>query len=61
MERIGSIARDLGVSPDWIRRLEREGRIPRVRRDLNGHRRFDAETVEQIRALLFKNRKEKNG
>ncbi len=33
---IGEAARRLGVTPKHIRVLEREGRIPPARRDLNG-------------------------
>jgi DNA-binding transcriptional MerR regulator len=33
---IGEIARLLGCTPEHIRTLEREGRIPPARRDLNG-------------------------
>ncbi len=33
---IGEAARRLGVTPKHLRGLEREGRIPSVRRDFNG-------------------------
>jgi DNA-binding transcriptional MerR regulator len=33
---IGEAARQLGVTPKHLRLLEREGRIPPPRRDLNG-------------------------
>lgn len=33
---IGETARRLGVTPKHLRVLEREGRIPPARRDLNG-------------------------
>ncbi len=33
---IGQAARDLGVTPEHIRNLEREGRIPPARREFNG-------------------------
>lgn len=33
---IGGAARQLGVTPKHLRLLEREGRIPPARRDLNG-------------------------
>jgi DNA-binding transcriptional MerR regulator len=33
---IGEAARQLSVSPKHLRSLEREGRIPPARRDLNG-------------------------
>lgn len=33
---IGTASRELGVTPEYLRLLERQGRIPRVRRDRNG-------------------------
>ncbi len=33
---IGEAAKQLGVSPEHLRVLEREGRIPPARRDFNG-------------------------
>jgi len=34
--RIGRVARELHVSPQYLRMLEWQGRIPPVRRDYNG-------------------------
>jgi DNA-binding transcriptional MerR regulator len=34
--RISKAARELGVSPQYLRMLEWEGKIPLARRDLNG-------------------------
>jgi hypothetical protein len=34
--RIGEAARQLGVTPNYLRILEWEGRIPPARRDYNG-------------------------
>jgi DNA-binding transcriptional MerR regulator len=34
--RISKAARELGVSPQYLRLLEWEGKIPPARRDLNG-------------------------
>ncbi len=56
--RISTVGRLLGVSSDWIRRLERSGRIPHAPRDLNGHRRFTEAEVEHLRALLFGKRQD---
>ena len=33
---IGAASRELGVTPEYLRLLERQGRIPRARRDRNG-------------------------
>jgi DNA-binding transcriptional MerR regulator len=34
--RISQVAKELGVTPHYLRMLEWEGRIPPVRRDYNG-------------------------
>ena len=57
--RVGSFARELGFSAEWIRRMEREGKIPCAPRDLNGHRRYRPEDVERLRKLLFPDGKDK--
>jgi DNA-binding transcriptional MerR regulator len=36
LAHIGEVADRLGVSPEHLRVLERQGRIPPARRDLNG-------------------------
>ncbi len=59
--RVIDVARELGFSADWIRRLEREGRIPPARRDFNGHRRYSPEDVRKLRELLFRPLKRDNG
>jgi len=51
--RTAQVARQLGISADWLRRLERAGRIPPVRRDLNGHRRYKPEDLAKLAARLF--------
>jgi len=51
--RISAVAQELGVSADWLRRLERAGQILKAQRDVNGHRRFSPEDVARVRALLF--------
>lgn len=45
---IGEAARHLGIQPDTLRRLEREGLI-RARRTPGGHRRFTEEAIAQYR------------
>jgi hypothetical protein len=47
---IGEAARRLGVTPQHIRMLEWEGRIPRARRDLNG-RIYTPFDVELLRSM----------
>lgn len=51
--RIGSVARELGVSAEWLRDLERAGRLPAARRDFNGHRRYSRADIQRLRALVF--------
>jgi len=51
--RVNDVAKVLGISTDWLRRLERSGRIPPATRDINGHRRFTVEDVERIRQILY--------
>lgn len=53
--RITDVARRLGCSPDFLRDLEKSGRIPPAPRDMNGHRRFAPEDVERLRTVLFPN------
>ena len=52
--RIGAFTSKVGISPDWLRDLERNGRIPPAERDFNGHRRFTEEDVARLRELLFR-------
>ena len=51
--RIKEAAQRLGVCIDWIRKLERDGRIPPVQRDLNGHRRYSEEDLDEVRRILY--------
>ena len=51
--RITAVARELGFSADYLRDLEKSGRIPPAPRDMNGHRRFAPEDIERLRTVLF--------
>lgn len=53
--RIGEISRRLGVCPDTIRRLERQG-IIRPPRDWNEQRRFTEEDLAFLKKVLFSSR-----
>lgn len=46
------LAKLLGRTADWLRRLERQGRIPVAKRDFSGHRYYDADDLARIRDLL---------
>ncbi len=48
--RISEAARRLGVTPHHLRMLERQGRIPPARRDLNG-RIYSEFDIALLRAL----------
>ena len=52
--RVAQAARDLNVSADWIRRMERRGVLPLAPRDRNGHRRYDVGLIAQIRTVLYR-------
>lgn len=56
--RIIDVAQQLGISADWLRRLERKGRIPPAKRDINGHRRYTEEDVKRLRAVIFHDRQQ---
>jgi len=56
--RIKDVARELGISADWVRQLEREGRIPPAVRDVNGHRRYTDEDLSQLKEAIFAKRGE---
>jgi DNA-binding transcriptional MerR regulator len=47
---IGAAAQQLGVTPEHLRVLEREGRIPTARRDFNG-RVYSAFDIALLRSL----------
>ena len=49
---IGQVARDLGVSVDWLRRAEKERKIPQAKRRLGGWRVYSSNDVDMLRALL---------
>ena len=52
--RTAEVARQLGVSPSWLRKLERAGRVPAAPRDsLSGQRRYTQEDLERLRAVLY--------
>ncbi len=48
---IGAAAEALGVTPHYLRILEYQGRVPAVRRDLNGRRVYSEFDLALLRAL----------
>lgn len=51
--RIRAAAQAVGISPDFLRRLERDGQVPPAARDVNGHRRYSPEDLEAVRRAVF--------
>ena len=50
---ISEVARELGISVDWLRRAEKVGTIPRARRRVSGWRVYSADEVERLKSLLI--------
>jgi DNA-binding transcriptional MerR regulator len=50
---ISEVARELGISVDWLRRAEKVGTIPRARRWVSGWRVYSTEEVERLRGILI--------
>jgi len=48
---IGAVARELCVSSEFLRALEREGRIPSARRDAGGRRVYNDDDIALLRAI----------
>lgn len=46
-------ARMLGCSVEWLRVAEKEGKIPKAKRDVNGWRRYSPDDVKALRNTLF--------
>jgi DNA-binding transcriptional MerR regulator len=51
--KVSQVARELGVSVDWLRRAEKQGRIPPAKRQLSGWRVYTSEDVVVLRDLLL--------
>ncbi len=58
--RVVDVSRELSVSRDWLRRLEKLGIIPSIPRDRNGYRRYTPEMVAMIRRVIFSARDQGN-
>ena len=51
--KVSEAAREIGRSEAWLRRAERNGRIPEARRDLNGWRFYTLEDIVVLRRLVL--------
>jgi DNA-binding transcriptional MerR regulator len=48
--RISEVARELGISVEWLRKGEERGFFPPARRDItNGHRYYTRKDIEHLR------------
>jgi hypothetical protein len=50
--RVSQVARELGISVDWLRRSDGRVGIPKARRDMNGWRIYTEEDIAALRAVL---------
>jgi DNA-binding transcriptional MerR regulator len=46
---ISEVARELGLSAEWLRQGEKRGSIPPAKRDRNGYRYYTEEDIERLR------------
>jgi len=51
--RVSEVARELGMSAEWLRDTEAKGKIPQARRNLSGWRVYTQEEIAKIRELLI--------
>lgn len=51
--RIAAAAQRLGISADWMRRLEKAGRLPKASRDLSGHRRYTEHDLQRLQMIIM--------
>ena len=46
---ISEVARELGLSAEWLRQGEKRGSLPPARRDRNGYRYYTPEDIARLR------------
>jgi DNA-binding transcriptional MerR regulator len=51
--RVSELARELGCSEGFIREAEKQGRLPKAKRDLNGWRFYNEEDLEKLREIVM--------
>ncbi len=51
--RVSEVARELGLSAEWLRDAEAKGKIPKARRNLSGWRVYKQKDIAIIRELLI--------
>ncbi len=50
---VSEAAREVGRSEKWLRNAERNGKIPKARRDLNNWRVYTLEDIAKLKELLL--------
>lgn len=50
---VSETAREVGRSEKWLRNAERNGKIPKARRDLNNWRVYTEEDIAKLKELLI--------
>ena len=46
---ISEVARELGLSAEWLREGEKRGSLPPAKRDRNGYRYYTLQDIERLR------------
>ena len=50
---VSQVARQLGMSVDWLRKAEKQGRIPQAKRQLCGWHAYTPEDVANLKRILL--------
>ncbi len=50
---VSEAAREVGRSEKWLRNAERNGKIPKAKRDLNNWRVYTLEDIAKLKELLL--------
>ena len=49
----GEVARELSISVEWLRKMERDGRIPKAKRMLNQRRVYTEEDLAHLKKIII--------
>ena len=53
LSTVSQVARELGISVDWLRKAEKQGRIPQAKRKLCGWRAYTPDDVDNLKRILL--------
>jgi len=56
---IRQAAKELGVSPDTLRRWDRAGKLKSTRHPMNNYRLYNIENIQKLKKKLFSQAKER--